>query len=104
MYSCFLSSVKAFQDAGACVALLGVRVFYTTCPAIQRNLATFPERVTAGALAEVEGTCVKDAVVAGQAAPRMYRTAEGGWVVPVGQCHCRAGYQAVGQTCRGKKI
>ncbi|KAG9276992.1 ephrin type-A receptor 2-like [Astyanax mexicanus] len=90
----------AFQDVGACVALLGVRVFYTTCPAIQRSLATFPERVTAGALAEVEGACVKDAVVVGQVAPRMYCTAEGEWVVPVGQCHCRAGYQAVGQTCR----
>uniref|UniRef100_A0AAR2LA40 receptor protein-tyrosine kinase n=1 Tax=Pygocentrus nattereri TaxID=42514 RepID=A0AAR2LA40_PYGNA len=90
----------AFQDMGACVALLGVRVFYTTCPAIQQNLATFPERVTAGALTEVEGTCVKDAVVAGQAAPRMYCTAEGEWVVPVGQCHCRAGYQAVEQSCR----
>ncbi|KAL7833053.1 hypothetical protein SRHO_G00300710 [Serrasalmus rhombeus] len=90
----------AFQDVGACVALLGVRVFYTTCPAIQHNLATFPERVTAGALTEVEGTCVKDAVVAGQAAPRMYCTAEGEWVVPVGQCHCRAGYQAVEQSCR----
>ncbi|XP_066519934.1 ephrin type-A receptor 2a isoform X2 [Hoplias malabaricus] len=90
----------AFQDIGACVALLGVRVFYTTCPATQQSLATFPERVTAGALAEVTGTCVKDAVVVGQASPRMYCTAEGEWVVPVGQCQCRAGYQAVGQTCR----
>ncbi|XP_026866701.2 ephrin type-A receptor 2a isoform X2 [Electrophorus electricus] len=90
----------AFQDMGACVALLGVRVFYTTCPATLRSLASFPERVTAGTLAEVEGTCVKNAVVASQAAPRMYCTADGEWVVPVGQCHCRAGYQAVGQTCR----
>ncbi|KAB5584046.1 hypothetical protein PHYPO_G00102890 [Pangasianodon hypophthalmus] len=90
----------AFQDVGACVALLDVRVFYTTCSAVQRNLATFPERVTATALTEVEGSCVKNAVTVGQAPPRMYCTAEGEWVVPVGQCYCRAGYQAVGQTCQ----
>lgn len=94
----------AFQDVGACVALLGVKVFYTTCPTIQRNLATFPERVTATALTEVEGSCVKNAVTVGQAPPRMYCTAEGEWVVPVGQCYCRAGYQAVGQTCQGKRV
>ncbi|XP_051561850.1 ephrin type-A receptor 2a isoform X3 [Myxocyprinus asiaticus] len=90
----------AFQDLGGCVALLGLRVFYTTCPATMRSLAAFPEQVASGALVEVEGTCVKDAVVVGEAAPRMYCTAEGEWVVPVGQCLCRAGYQAVGETCK----
>ncbi|XP_077054166.1 ephrin type-A receptor 2a isoform X2 [Siphateles boraxobius] len=90
----------AFQDLGGCVALLGLRVFYTTCPAMMRSLAAFPEQVASGALAEVEGTCVKDAVVVGEAAPRMYCTAEGEWVVPVGQCLCRAGYQAVGDSCK----
>ncbi|XP_062853520.1 ephrin type-A receptor 2a [Trichomycterus rosablanca] len=90
----------AFQDIGACVALLGVRVFYTTCPSTRRNLATFPEQVTSTALTEVEGTCVKDAVTISQTPPRMYCTAEGEWVVPVGQCLCRAGYQAVGQSCQ----
>ncbi|XP_073808676.1 ephrin type-A receptor 2a isoform X1 [Danio rerio] len=88
----------AFQDLGGCVALLGLRVFYTTCPATMRSLAAFPEQVALGA--EVEGTCVKDAVVLGEAAPRMYCTAEGDWVVPVGQCVCRAGYQAVGDSCK----
>ncbi len=92
----------AFQDLGGCVALLGLRVFYTTCPATMRSLAAFPEQVASGALAEVEGTCVKDAVVVGEAAPRMYCTAEGEWVVPVGQCLCRAGYQAVGVACKGE--
>uniref|UniRef100_A0A673GFD3 receptor protein-tyrosine kinase n=1 Tax=Sinocyclocheilus rhinocerous TaxID=307959 RepID=A0A673GFD3_9TELE len=90
----------AFQDLGGCVALLGLRVFYTTCPATMRSLAAFPEQVASGALAEVEGTCVKDAVVVGEGAPRMYCTAEGEWVVPVGQCLCRAGYQAVGDACK----
>lgn len=90
----------AFQDAGACVALLGVKVFYTTCPSTRRNLATFPERVTAAALTEVEGTCVKDATTISQTPPRMYCTADGEWVVPVGQCQCKAGYQPVGQSCQ----
>ncbi|XP_051997459.1 ephrin type-A receptor 2-like [Xyrauchen texanus] len=90
----------AFQDLGGCVALLGLRVFYTTCPATMRSLAAFPEQVAAGALAEVDGTCVKDAVVVGEVAPRMYCTAEGEWVVPVGQCLCRAGYHAVGEICK----
>lgn len=92
----------AFQDLGSCVALLGLKVFYTTCPATTRSLAAFPEQVASSALAEVEGTCVKDAVVVGDATPRMYCTSEGEWVVPVGQCICRAGYQAVGETCKGK--
>lgn len=90
----------AFQDLGGCVALLGLKVFYTTCPAMMKNLAAFPEQVASGALAEVEGTCVKDAVVVGGTTPRMYCTAEGEWVVPVSQCICRAGYHAVGETCK----
>jgi ephrin-A len=89
----------AFQDMGACVALLSVRVYYKTCPSTVQSLAAFPETV-ADALREVEGTCVENAV--SQATPRIYCTAEGEWVVPVGQCQCRAGYEAVGDSCQGK--
>lgn len=94
----------AFQDSGACVALTSVRVFYTICPATVQGQAAFPEKVAGtGALAEVEGTCVENAVMADQApSPRMYCTSEGDWVVPVGECQCRAGYQAVGDSCKGK--
>ncbi|XP_030634662.1 ephrin type-A receptor 2a [Chanos chanos] len=95
----------AFQDVGACVALLSVKVYYTTCPATQRGLAAFPETVTGGPLTEVEGACVEKAVVVGQvphkaSQPRMYCTASGEWILPVGQCQCQAGYQAVGETCQ----
>ncbi|NXA59397.1 EPHA2 protein, partial [Mohoua ochrocephala] len=49
----------AFQDLGACVALLSVRVYYKRCPAVVRGMARFPETV-AGAdsqtLAEVRGS------------------------------------------------
>uniref|UniRef100_A0A8C7PZC2 receptor protein-tyrosine kinase n=1 Tax=Oncorhynchus mykiss TaxID=8022 RepID=A0A8C7PZC2_ONCMY len=87
----------AFQDMGACVALLSVRVYYKTCPSTVQSLAAFPETVT-DALREVEGTCVQNAV--SQATPRIYCTAEGEWVVPVGQCQCRGGYEVVGDSCQ----
>uniref|UniRef100_A0A671WFP1 receptor protein-tyrosine kinase n=1 Tax=Sparus aurata TaxID=8175 RepID=A0A671WFP1_SPAAU len=87
----------AFQDMGACVALLSVRVYYKTCPSTVQSLAAFPETV-ADALREVEGACVKNAV--SQATPRIYCTAEGEWVVPVGQCQCLAGYETTGESCQ----
>ncbi|XP_037303997.2 ephrin type-A receptor 2a [Pungitius pungitius] len=87
----------AFQDMGACVALLSVRVYYKTCPSTVQSLAAFPETV-ADALTEVEGACVDHAV--SQATPRIYCTAEGEWVVPVGQCQCLAGYEAAGDSCQ----
>ncbi|KAG7472731.1 hypothetical protein MATL_G00112050 [Megalops atlanticus] len=90
----------AFQDIGACVALLSVRVYYKTCPATVQSLAAFPETVAGGetpALREVAGTCVENAIV--QDPPRMYCTAEGEWVVLVGKCQCREGYEAIGDAC-----
>lgn len=89
----------AFQDLGACVALLSVRVYYKTCPSTVQSLASFPETV-ADALREVEGNCVENAV--SQATPRIYCTAEGEWVVPVGQCQCLPGYETTGESCQGK--
>lgn len=89
----------AFQDMGACVALLSVRVYYKTCPTTVQSLAAFPETV-ADSLRKVEGSCVENAV--SQATPRIYCSAEGEWVVPVGQCQCRAGYEDMGDSCQGK--
>ncbi|KAM4612743.1 ephrin type-A receptor 2a [Polymixia lowei] len=87
----------AFQDMGACVGLLSVRVYYKTCPSTIQSLAAFPETV-ADTLKEVEGSCVENAV--SQATPRIYCTAEGEWVVPVSQCQCRAGYEAIADSCQ----
>lgn len=89
----------AFQDMGACVALLSVRVYYKTCPSTVQSLAAFPETV-ADALREVEGACVENAVSHGT--PRIYCTAEGEWVVPVGQCQCLPGFETTGESCQGK--
>uniref|UniRef100_A0A3Q3WYA9 receptor protein-tyrosine kinase n=1 Tax=Mola mola TaxID=94237 RepID=A0A3Q3WYA9_MOLML len=90
----------AFQDLGACVALLSVRVYYKTCPTTVQSLAAFPETV-AGGLREVEGACVENAI--SQATPLIYCTAEGEWVVPVGQCQCLAGYESTGDSCQACK-
>ncbi|XP_026162641.1 ephrin type-A receptor 2a [Mastacembelus armatus] len=90
----------AFQDMGACVALLSVRVYYKTCPSTVQSLAAFPETV-ADALKEVEGACVENAI--SQATPRIYCTADGEWVVPVGQCQCFAGYETTGESCQACK-
>ncbi|KAG7241678.1 hypothetical protein INR49_025143 [Caranx melampygus] len=35
----------AFQDIGACIALVSVRVYYKKCPFTLRNLASFPDTV-----------------------------------------------------------
>lgn len=91
----------AFQDSGACVALVSVRVHYTICPATTRGLAAFPEKVALGALTQVEGACVENAVMGAQA-PAMYCTSEGEWMLPAGQCQCRAGYQAAEDSCEGE--
>ncbi|XP_072308602.1 ephrin type-A receptor 2a [Eucyclogobius newberryi] len=90
----------AFQDMGACVALLSVRVYYKTCPSTVQSLALFPETV-ADSLREVEGSCVANAV--STTTPRIYCTAEGEWVVPVGQCQCLPGYETTGESCQACK-
>uniref|UniRef100_A0A8C6LG35 receptor protein-tyrosine kinase n=1 Tax=Nothobranchius furzeri TaxID=105023 RepID=A0A8C6LG35_NOTFU len=85
----------AFQDIGACVAIFSVRVFYKTCPATVKSLAVFPETVARGGekqvLREVSGTCVENAESEEQ--PRIYCTLDGEWVVPVGQCQCKPGFE-----------
>lgn len=94
----------AFQDNGACVALFSVRVYYKICPATIKSLAAFPETVAGGDkqnLRKVAGQCVDNAVSANP--PLIYCTAEGEWVVPVGQCQCREGYEATGDACQGKR-
>ncbi|NXY12085.1 EPHA2 protein, partial [Pteruthius melanotis] len=92
----------AFQDLGACVALLSVRVYYKRCPAVVRGMARFPETV-AGAdsqtLAEVRGSCVAEAVA--EQAPALHCNADGEWLVPIGECLCRAGFQSLGDSCQG---
>ncbi|KAM4610313.1 ephrin type-A receptor 2 [Polymixia lowei] len=91
----------AFQDIGACVALLSVRVYYKTCLATVKSLAAFPETVAGGenqALRKVDGVCVENAI--SKELPRIYCTVDGEWVVPVGQCQCKPGYEEVRDACQ----
>uniref|UniRef100_A0A8C9TNX7 receptor protein-tyrosine kinase n=1 Tax=Scleropages formosus TaxID=113540 RepID=A0A8C9TNX7_SCLFO len=91
----------AFQDLGGCVALLSVRVYYKSCPATVLGLATFPDTVAGVdgvALREVSGQCVPNAISSEM--PRIHCTLEGEWVVPVGQCQCQPGFEALNNSCR----
>ncbi|XP_039770414.1 ephrin type-A receptor 6 isoform X4 [Ornithorhynchus anatinus] len=90
----------AFQDIGACIALVSVRVFYKKCPFTVRNLAMFPDtipRVDSSSLVEVRGSCVKSAEE--RDTPKLYCGADGDWLVPLGRCICSVGYEEVEGSC-----
>uniref|UniRef100_A0A3Q2UN67 receptor protein-tyrosine kinase n=1 Tax=Fundulus heteroclitus TaxID=8078 RepID=A0A3Q2UN67_FUNHE len=91
----------AFQDVGACIALVSVRVFYKTCPLTVRNLATFPDTVTGAdtsSLVEVRGSCVDQSEE--KEVPKMYCGADGEWLVPIGGCLCKPGYEEQSGACK----
>ncbi|XP_072211325.1 ephrin type-A receptor 10 isoform X1 [Excalfactoria chinensis] len=92
-----------FQDVGACVALVSVRVYYKKCLSTVQNLAVFPDTVAETAFAtlvEVKGTCVEHARVDVDNPPRMHCSAEGEWLVPVGKCLCSPGFEERDGRCR----
>ncbi|CAL8311719.1 unnamed protein product [Lota lota] len=92
----------AFQDVGACIALVSVKVYYKKCWSIIENLATFPDTVTGSefsSLVEVEGVCVSDAEEEAENSPKMHCSAEGEWLVPIGKCICKAGFHQKGDSC-----
>nr|XP_008117005.1 PREDICTED: ephrin type-A receptor 5 isoform X5 [Anolis carolinensis] len=91
----------AFQDVGACIALVSVRVYYKKCPVVVRNLAIFPDTITgadSSQLLEVLGSCVNHSVT--DEPPRMHCSAEGEWLVPIGKCMCKPGYEEKNNTCQ----
>ncbi|XP_033960079.1 ephrin type-A receptor 4b isoform X1 [Pseudochaenichthys georgianus] len=90
----------AFQDLGACIALVSVRVFYKKCPLTVLNLAQFPDTITGGdtALVEVHGLCVNASEEF--EAPKMYCSADGGWLVPIGRCVCKPGFEENKDVCQ----
>ncbi|XP_009577698.1 PREDICTED: ephrin type-A receptor 10-like, partial [Fulmarus glacialis] len=92
-----------FQDVGACVALVSVRVYYKKCLTTVQNLAVFPDTVAETAFAtlvEVKGTCVTHAEVDVDNPPRMHCSAEGEWLVPIGKCTCGPGFEEKDGGCR----
>ncbi|XP_004875656.2 ephrin type-B receptor 6, partial [Heterocephalus glaber] len=95
----------AFQDTGACLALVAVKLFSYTCAPVLRAFSSFPETQASGAggasLVAAVGTCVAHAEpeedgVGGQAGgspPRLHCNGEGKWMVAVGGCRCQPGHQ-----------
>nr|XP_055053412.1 ephrin type-A receptor 4 isoform X3 [Misgurnus anguillicaudatus] len=95
----------AFQDLGACIALVSVHVFYKKCPLAVRNLAQFPDTVTGAdtsSLVEVRGSCVNHSEE--QEVPKMYCGADGEWLVPIGNCLCNPGYEERNEQCQVCKV
>ncbi|XP_048845056.1 ephrin type-B receptor 3-like isoform X2 [Brienomyrus brachyistius] len=85
----------AFQDLGACMSLISVRVFYKKCSTTIANYAVFPETATgaeATSLVIAPGVCVSNAVE--MSVPiKLYCNGDGEWMVPIGSCTCMAGFE-----------
>ncbi|XP_061549717.1 ephrin type-B receptor 3 [Phycodurus eques] len=85
----------AFQDLGACMSLISVRVFFKKCSTTIANFAVFPETATgaeATSLVIAPGACVTNAME--MSVPlKLYCNGDGEWMVPVGACTCVAGYE-----------
>uniref|UniRef100_A0A8C7ZZ78 Ephrin type-B receptor 3 n=1 Tax=Oryzias sinensis TaxID=183150 RepID=A0A8C7ZZ78_9TELE len=89
----------AFQDLGACMSLISVRVFYKKCSTTIANFAVFPETATgaeATSLVIAPGTCVPNALEV-SVPLKLYCNGDGEWMVPVGACTCSAGFEPAGK-------
>ncbi|XP_042371768.1 ephrin type-B receptor 3b isoform X3 [Plectropomus leopardus] len=85
----------AFQDLGACMSLISVRVFYKKCSTTIANFAVFPETATgaeATSLVIAPGTCVPNALEV-SVPLKLYCNGDGEWMVPVGACTCASGFE-----------
>uniref|UniRef100_A0A8C7NWZ1 Ephrin type-B receptor 3 n=1 Tax=Oncorhynchus mykiss TaxID=8022 RepID=A0A8C7NWZ1_ONCMY len=85
----------AFQDLGACMSLISVRVFYKKCSTTIANFAMFPETATgaeATSLVIAPGTCVSNALEV-SVPLKLYCNGDGEWMVPVGSCTCANGFE-----------
>uniref|UniRef100_A0AAQ5ZVD8 receptor protein-tyrosine kinase n=1 Tax=Amphiprion ocellaris TaxID=80972 RepID=A0AAQ5ZVD8_AMPOC len=92
----------AFQDLGACIALVSVRVFYKRCPFLVKSLAEFPDTIPgseASQLVEVVGRCVNNSLPLYEP-PRMHCSTEGEWLVPIGKCVCQPGFEEINRSCQ----
>ncbi|MEE6500856.1 hypothetical protein FKM82_003952 [Ascaphus truei] len=85
----------AFQDYGACMSLLSVRVFFKKCPSVVQNFAVFPETMTGAestSLVISRGICIPNAEEV-DVPIKLYCNGDGEWMVPIGRCTCKAGYE-----------
>ncbi|XP_008332170.1 ephrin type-B receptor 1-B isoform X1 [Cynoglossus semilaevis] len=93
----------AFQDYGACMSLLSVRVFYKKCPSVVQNFAMFPETMTGAestSLVIARGICILNSEEV-DVPIKLYCNGDGEWMVPIGSCTCKAGFEPDnGNVCR----
>uniref|UniRef100_A0A672FZP9 receptor protein-tyrosine kinase n=1 Tax=Salarias fasciatus TaxID=181472 RepID=A0A672FZP9_SALFA len=85
----------AFQDYGACMSLLSVRVFYKKCPSVVQNFAIFPETMTGAestSLVIARGICIPNSEEV-DVPIKLYCNGDGEWMVPIGSCTCKAGFE-----------
>lgn len=98
----------AFQDYGACMSLIAVRVFYRKCPRVIRNGAVFPETLSGAestSLVAARGVCLPNGEEV-DVPIKLYCNGDGEWMVPIGRCMCRAGYEPTenGTACTGESL
>ncbi|CAL8281756.1 unnamed protein product [Lota lota] len=93
----------AFQDYGACMSLLSVRVFHKKCPSVVQNFAVFPETMTGAestSLVIARGICIPNSEEV-DVPIKLYCNGDGEWMVPIGSCTCKAGFEPDnGNVCR----
>lgn len=99
----------AFQDQGACVALLTVTLSHDYCPALANNGATFkktPAPLSSKANISVIGECFNGSSVY----PRhrnmsMMCLSSGQWLADnITMCLCASGYELIKDTCSGERF
>ncbi|XP_073457533.1 ephrin type-B receptor 2 isoform X6 [Aquarana catesbeiana] len=95
----------AFQDYGGCMSLIAVRVFYRKCPRVIQNGAVFQETLSGAestSLVAARGICISNAEEV-DVPIKLYCNGDGEWLVPIGRCMCKAGYESAenGTVCRG---
>ncbi|XP_039193785.1 ephrin type-B receptor 4 [Crotalus tigris] len=91
----------AFQDQGACMALLSVRLFYKKCPAVTVNFTLFQETVPRELVMPVTGQCVPNAVKTSSRPLSMYCREDGQWAdQAITDCTCAAGYEPSEESSR----
>ncbi|XP_072101509.1 ephrin type-B receptor 2 isoform X1 [Mobula birostris] len=94
----------AFQDYGGCMSLIAVKVFYRKCPWVIQNGAIFQQTLSGAestSLVVARGTCVPNAEEV-DVPIKLYCNGDGEWMVPIGRCMCKAGYESVenGTACQ----
>lgn len=96
----------AFQDTGACVSLVSIKVYYKVCSNTTQNYAFFsatPTGENQASSVQKVGVCVPNA---SQFQRPTYRCmSDGSWDIPLGGCQCDQGFEGVdGEKCVRKYL